>query len=75
MDAVFTPTNAATERVLQAAGVDVIVSNAGGCGAALKEYHHWLRDDPEWGPRVRAFVARMKDVSELVATLDLPPLR
>lgn len=54
------------------AGVDLMVNNAGGCGAALKEYHHWLADDAEWAVRAKDFVAKMRDVNELLA--ELPPL-
>jgi len=32
----------------QQAGVDYIVSNAGGCGAILVEYDHLLHEQPEW---------------------------
>lgn len=51
----------------EAAGVDHIVVNAAGCGAAMKEYGHLLEDDPGWEPRARAFSARVQDVSELLA--------
>ncbi len=40
-----------------------IVVNSAGCGAMLKEYAHALPDDPRAGP----FVARVRDVSELLA--------
>jgi glycolate oxidase iron-sulfur subunit len=52
--------------------VDFVVNNAGGCGAALKEYHHWFHDEPEWKERAMAFVAKMRDANELLA--ELPPL-
>lgn len=54
------------------ANVDFVVNNAGGCGAALKEYHHWFKDDPEWKVRAQSFVAKVRDASELLA--ELPPL-
>ncbi|MCF8566549.1 (Fe-S)-binding protein [Alicyclobacillus tolerans] len=57
---------------LEQANVDVMVNNAGGCGAALKEYDHWLKDDPDWAERARVFVSKMRDVNELLA--ELPPL-
>ena len=53
-------------------GLDFLVNNAGGCGAALKEYAHWFREDDEWHLRAEAFVAHVKDASELL--VDLPPL-
>lgn len=54
------------------ANVDVIVNNAGGCGAALKEYAHWLKDDPNWCVRAEHFVSKMRDASEILA--ELPAL-
>jgi glycolate oxidase iron-sulfur subunit len=49
--------------------VDVIAINAAGCGSTLKEYGHLLRDDPAYAERARAFAARCRDVSELLAEL------
>jgi len=53
-------------RAFQEAGVDYIVSNAGGCGALLIEYDHLLHDDPEWRERAAWFAKRVIDVSELL---------
>ncbi len=51
-----------------------IINNAGGCGAALKGYDHLLADDPVYAERARAFVAKVKDISEfLVDHLHNPP--
>lgn len=47
-------------------GADYYVNNAGGCGAMLHEYDHLLVDEPEWYERAKAFVAKSKDVSELL---------
>ncbi|WAH37175.1 (Fe-S)-binding protein [Alicyclobacillus dauci] len=58
-------------EAFEALDLDVIVNNAGGCGAALKEYHHWLKDDPVWADRARNFVAKVRDISELLTTLPL----
>ncbi|MFD2370229.1 (Fe-S)-binding protein [Brevibacillus sp. GCM10020057] len=55
-----------------AAGVDVIVSNAGGCGAMLQEYGHLLAEDPLWQEKAKWFSARVKDISELLAELTDP---
>ena len=49
------------------ADVDWIVTNAAGCGSALRDYSHWLEDDA-----VRRIAARTRDVSELLAEADLP---
>jgi glycolate oxidase iron-sulfur subunit len=53
------------------AGVDVVVSNAAGCGAALKEYGHLLRDDPSWSERAAAFSAKARDITELLASFPM----
>jgi glycolate oxidase iron-sulfur subunit len=62
-------------EAFEQAGVDLIVNNAGGCGAALKEYHHWFHDDPEWHERALAFVAKSRDANELLAELPALPFR
>lgn len=50
-----------------AGGADVVCANAAGCGAALKDYGHWLAGDPAWTDRAHAFAARVRDASELLA--------
>lgn len=57
-----------------ATGVDVVVTNSAGCGAAMKAYDHLLRDDPAWAERAVAFSARVRDVTELLAQEPLPAL-
>lgn len=65
------------------AGVDLVVANAAGCGAALKEYGHWLEEEGEateaqgggggrgLGERARRFSERVRDVSEVLAETGL----
>ncbi|MGH3720166.1 MAG: (Fe-S)-binding protein [Pseudonocardiaceae bacterium] len=53
----------------EAAEVDHVVVNAAGCGSAMKDYAHLLRDDPDYAARARAFVERTRDVSELLVEL------
>lgn len=50
--------------------VDYIITNAGGCGAFLIEYDHLLKDEPEWLERAKAFVAKIKDITEILYELD-----
>ncbi|WP_153395516.1 (Fe-S)-binding protein [Ornithinicoccus halotolerans] len=51
------------------AGVDYVVVNSAGCGSAMKEYVHLLSDDPGYAERARAFSARVRDFSEIIAEL------
>lgn len=54
--------------------VEAIVVNAGGCGLALKEYPHLLRDDPAYATRARELATRVQDISEFLAEhLHVPP--
>jgi glycolate oxidase iron-sulfur subunit len=48
---------------------DAVVANAAGCGAAMKEYGHLLRDDPVYAPKAEAFGLLVRDASELLALL------
>lgn len=48
--------------------VDVIVTNAAGCGSTMKEYGHWL---PE-SAAARSLAGRTRDVSEVLVDADLP---
>jgi glycolate oxidase iron-sulfur subunit len=60
----------------RASGVDLIVANAAGCGAAMKDYAHLMEgeagqhdsDDVHW------FSERVRDVSEILASGGKPPL-
>jgi glycolate oxidase iron-sulfur subunit len=53
-----------------ASGVDTIVINAAGCGSAMKRYGHLLRNDAAYAERARAFAARCRDISEVLADLE-----
>lgn len=54
------------------AQVDVVAVNAAGCGSAMKEYGHLLKDDAAWAARAAAFSARVKDVTEVLVSLGEP---
>jgi glycolate oxidase iron-sulfur subunit len=47
-------------------GCDLVAVNAAGCGSAMKDYGHLLRDDPGWAERAAAFSARVRDIAELM---------
>ena len=54
-------------------GVELVVVNAAGCGAAMREYGHLLQDDPEYGPRAQSFAAMVRDVSEVLESAGPRP--
>ncbi|HTS01969.1 MAG TPA: (Fe-S)-binding protein, partial [Thermoanaerobaculia bacterium] len=56
-------------RSFDDAAVDVVLTNAAGCGSALKEYGRLFDDDPEWRERARLFAAKVRDVTELLSEL------
>src|SRR4051794_19763656 len=49
---------------------DHVVVNAAGCGSAIKDYGHLLRDDPDWRERAEAVAAKARDVHELLAAVE-----
>jgi glycolate oxidase iron-sulfur subunit len=49
------------------AGVEHVVVNAAGCGAAMKEYGTLLATDSAHGSRARDFAKTVRDVTELLA--------
>lgn len=54
-------------------GSEFVAVNAAGCGAMMKEYGHLLHDDNEWRARAEAMGARVRDVSELLASAGPVP--
>jgi glycolate oxidase iron-sulfur subunit len=52
-------------------GVDAIVSDAAACGAVMKNYGHWLKDDPQWAERARAFSTKVRDIHEYLVGLGV----
>lgn len=57
-------------QAFEDAGVDYIITNAGGCGAFLVDYDHLLKDDPEWSERADAFAAKIKDITSILIDLE-----
>ena len=48
-------------------GVERVVVNAAGCGAAMKDYDTLLEHDAAYSDRARQLAARVKDVTELLS--------
>lgn len=51
--------------------VEVIIINAAGCGAQLKEYDELLENDPDFSDRAKAFSKKVRDISEFLAEIPL----
>jgi len=51
---------------------DFIVNNIAGCGAAMKDVDHLLRDDAAYAERAKVFAEKSRDISELLVELDPP---
>jgi len=56
-----------------ARGLDAIVISASGCGTVVKNYGFMLKDEPQWAARAESISALTKDVTEVLAGLDLKP--
>lgn len=60
-------------EAFERSGVDLVVVNAAGCGAAMKDYGTLLEGDATFRDRAVAFADRVRDVTELLA--DAGPRR
>jgi glycolate oxidase iron-sulfur subunit len=59
-------------RQIEQGGLDAIVITASGCGTTIKDYGFMLRLDPAYADKAAKVSALAKDVTEFLATLDLP---
>ena len=59
-------------REIDGGGLDAIVITASGCGTTIKDYGHMLRLDPAYAEKAARVSALAKDVTEYLATLELP---
>ena len=56
--------------------LDVVLTNAAGCGAAMREYGEHFKDDPALGPAAKRVADKVRDVAEFVHGLPgLDPKR
>jgi len=51
--------------------LDAIVMNSAGCGALMKEYGQYLRDDPTYAEKAERLAAKVKDISEFLYDIGL----
>jgi glycolate oxidase iron-sulfur subunit len=59
-------------REVEKGGLDAIVITASGCGTTIKDYGFMLRLDPAYADKAAKVSALAKDVTEFLATLELP---
>ncbi|MGE5313370.1 MAG: (Fe-S)-binding protein [Acidobacteriota bacterium] len=50
---------------------DYLVINSAGCGALMKEYGHYLKDDPAYAERAEAFSKKVLDLTEFLAIIGM----
>jgi glycolate oxidase iron-sulfur subunit len=56
-----------------AAQLDHVVVTASGCGTTIKDYGHMFREEPAMATKAAAISAKALDITELLASLSLPP--
>lgn len=59
---------------IDAGDLDAILITTSGCGTVIKDYGHLLRHDPAYAEKAARVAAKAKDITEYLATLDLPEL-
>ena len=59
---------------IEGRGLDAIVVTVSGCGSTIKDYGFMLRDDPAYAAKAARVSALARDVSELLAGIELPPM-
>ena len=52
-------------------GCDRVITNAAGCGAAMKEYSVLLAEDAQFSDRAREFSAKVRDISEFLVEIGI----
>jgi glycolate oxidase iron-sulfur subunit len=61
--------------ILLGLNVDAVITDCATCGSSLKEYPHWLADDPEYAERAVQFASKVRDISEFLVELGIRPPR
>jgi glycolate oxidase iron-sulfur subunit len=55
-------------------GIEAIVITASGCGVMVKEYAHYLRNDPDYAEKARRVSSLCKDIAEIIIKEDYQKL-
>lgn len=55
------------------AGAQAIIVTASGCGTMLKDYGFLLKEDPDYADKAARVSHMVKDVSQFLAEIELPP--
>jgi glycolate oxidase iron-sulfur subunit len=56
----------------EATGCERVIVNAAGCGAAMKEYHLLLAEDPQYRDRASRFSSIVRDITEFLREIEVP---
>jgi glycolate oxidase iron-sulfur subunit len=59
---------------IEGEGIAAVLVTASGCGVTIKDYGFMLRDDPAYAEKAARVSALAKDISEFLATIELPPV-
>jgi len=59
-------------REIEGEGLDAILVTISGCGTTVKDYGFMLRTDPAYAAKAAKVSSIARDVSEYLATIDLP---
>jgi glycolate oxidase iron-sulfur subunit len=65
----------AWDREIEGEGLDAIIITTSGCGTTIKDYGHMFKDDPVYAEKAAKISSLAKDITEYLATLDLPAPR
>ena len=62
-------------KEVEGEGLDAIIITTSGCGTTVKDYGHMLKSDPAYASKAAKISGLAKDITEYLATLDLPAPR
>ena len=57
--------------LFEKAEVEYIITDCATCGSTLKDYGHFLANEPKWSERAAAFSAKVRDISEFLLSIPL----